>query len=124
MHRLRRWREVLPPAPSAVDGGDAERGGHRDGGHGRRRGERLEPAVVGDAVAGGGRERAGQDGAEDDAGGVALEAAEGEDPALEDGPVDLRLRRLQEGELHEGALRVVPAPHLHRHARPVAREGL
>ena len=90
----------------------------------RRRGERLQqPAVVGDAVAGG-RQRAGQDGAEDDAGGVALQAAEGEDSALEDGPVDLRLRRLQEGELHEGALRVVPAPHLHRHARPVAREGL
>ena len=125
LHRLRRRRrEVLSAAPSAIDGGDAERGGHRDGGHGRRRGERLEPAVVGDAVAAGGRERAGQDGAEDDAGGVALEAAEGEDPALEDGPVDLRLRRLQEGELHEGALRVVPASHLHCHARPVAREGL
>ena len=69
-------------------------------------------------------QRAGQDGAEDDAGGVALEAAEGEDPALEDGPVDLRLRRLQESELHEGALRVVPAPHLHRHARPVASKRL
>ena len=122
LHRLRR-REVLPAAPAAVDGGDAERGGHRDGGQGRRLSQRLQPAVVGDAVAGG-RQRAGQDGAEDDAGGVALEAAEGEDPALEDGPVHLRLRRLQEGELHEGALRVVPAPHLHRHARPVAREGL
>ena len=111
------------PATSAIDGDDAERGGHRDGGQRRRLCKQLQGGVVGDAVPGG-RQRAWQDGAEDDAGGVALEAAEGEDPALEDGPVDLRLRRLQEGELHEGALRVVPSPHLDRDARPVASKRL